>query len=126
MRSGHNPVMPIDLAVGAGGALILIGLGLEWSGGESGYGSFSVLKGILVLVGVAALLEPAVLLLTRKTDVPVVWQALLLLVISPLALVMVGKAVLPPEGGFGTGFFLALAGVLLTAIGVWATVSREK
>ncbi len=126
MRSGHNPVMPVDLAVGAGGALILIGLGIEWSGGESGYGSFSVLKGILVLVGVAALLEPAALFLTRKTDVPVVWQALLLLVVSPLALVMVGKAVLPPEGGFGIGFFLALAGVLLTAIGVWVTVSREK
>jgi len=126
MKSGHNPVMPVDLAVGAGGALILIALGLEWSGGESGYGSFSALKGILVLVGVAALLEPAVLFLTRKTDLPVVWQALLLLVVSPLALVMVGKAVLPPEAGFGTGFFLALAGVLLTAVGVWATVSREK
>jgi hypothetical protein len=126
MRSGHNPVMPIDLALGAGGALILVGLGLEWSGGESGYGSFSILKGILLLVAVAALFEPVALFLTRKTDVPVVWQALLLLVVSPLALVMGGKAVLPPDGGFGTGFFLALVGTLVAAIGVWVTVSREK
>lgn len=126
MRAGHNPVMPVDLLVGAGGGLILIGLGLEWSDGASGYGSLSVLKALFAIVGLAALLEPLVLFLTRKTDLPVVWQAILLLAGSVLSAIMVGKAVLPPDGGFGTGFYLALAGILLSTLGIWITVSREK
>lgn len=118
--------MPADLLVALGGALILVGLGLEWSEGASGYGSLSVLKVLLAIVGVVALFEPLTLLATRKTDLPVVWQALLLLAGSALSVVMVGKAILPPDGGFGVGFHLALAGTLISTIGVWVTVSSEK
>ena len=126
MKAGHNPVMPVDLLIGLGGVLLLVALGLEWSGGESGYGSLSVLKVVLVLFGVGTLLEPVALLMTRKTDVPVVWQTLLMLSGTVLSLVLVGKAVLPPEGGFGNGLYLALAGVLVATVGIWITVSREN
>ena len=126
MKAGHNPVMPVDLLIGFGGALLLVALGLEWSGGESGYASLSLLKVVLVVFGVGTLLEPLVLLMTQKTDLPVVWQALLLLSGTVLSLVLVGKAVLPPEGGFGTGFYLTLAGMLVATVGIWITVSREN
>ena len=126
MKAGHNPVMPVDLLIGLAGGLLLVALGLEWSGGESGYGSLSVLEVILVLFGAGALLEPVVLLVTRKTDVPVVWQTLLMLSGTVLSLVLVGKAVLPPDGGFGTGFYLALTGTLVATVGIWITVSREN
>ena len=126
MKAGHNPVMPVDLLIGLAGGLLLVALGLEWSGGESGYGSLSVLEVILVLFGAGALLEPVVLLVTRKTDVPVVWQTLLMLSGTVLSLVLVGKAVLPPDGGFGIGFYLALTGTLVATVGIWITVSREN
>lgn len=126
MKAGHNPLMPVDLLIGLGGALLFVALGLEWSNGDSGYGSLSVLKAVLILFGVGALLEPVVLLVTRKTDIPVVWQALLLLLGTILSLVLIGKVVLPPEGGFGAGFYLALAGLLVATVGIWITVSREN
>lgn len=126
MARPHNPVMPIDLLVGFGGLAILVGLALEWSDGGSGYGSLSLLKVLLVLFGVFALLEPFVLLLTRKTDVPVAWEALLLLVGAILSLVVIGKAILPPEPGFGPGFFIALGGLVLATGAVWVSVSQEK
>ncbi len=126
MKARHNPVMPVDLLIGVGGTVLLIALGLDWSGGESGYASLSVLKVILILFGIGTLLEPVVLLMTRKTDVPVVWQTLLLLAGTVLSLVLVGKAVLPPEAEFETGFYLGLAGLLAATVGIWITVSREN
>lgn len=122
----HNPVMPIDLLVAAGGAAVLIGLGLDWSSGLTGYGSLSLLKLFLLLVGVIALLEPVVLLVTSKTDVPVVWQAALTLLGSAATLILIGKALLPPEGGFDIGFYVVLVGSLAGTAAAWTTVSREK
>jgi branched-subunit amino acid transport protein len=126
MARPHNPVMPIDLLVAAGGVAVLVGLGLDWSGGSSGYGSPSVLKVLLILVGIVALLEPLILFMTRKSDLPVVWQTGLCLVGSVLSLVLIGKAVLPPDGGFGPGFFVVLVGMFVATAAAWTTVSREK
>lgn len=126
MTRPHNPVMPIDLLVAAGGIAVLVGLGLDWSGGSSGYGSLSVLKLFLILVGLIALLEPLVLLMTRKSDLPVVWQAALTLSGSVLTLILIGKALLPPDGGFDPGFFVVLVGMFVATAAAWTTISREK
>lgn len=126
MTRAHNPVMGVDLLVGLGGVVVLVGLGLDWSGGLSGYGSLSVLKLLLLVTGVLAVLEPIVLFVTRKTDLPVVWEALLLLTGTTFSLILIGKAVLPPEPGFDTGFFSVLLGMLVITAGSWVTVSREK
>ena len=126
MTRAHNPVMGVDLLVGLGGVVVLVGLGLDWSGGLSGYGSLSVLKLLLLVTGVLAVLEPIVLFVTRKTDLPVVWEALLLLTGTTFSLILIGKAVLPPDPGFDTGFFSVLLGMLVITAGSWVTVSREK
>lgn len=126
MTRANNPVMGIDLLVGLAGAMILVGLGLDWSGGVSGYGSLSVLKLLLLVTGVLAVLEPIVLFVTRKTDLPVVWEALLLLTGTIFSLILIGKAVLPPDPGFDLGFFCVLLGTLAITAGSWVTVSREK
>lgn len=126
MSRPHNPVMPIDLLVGAGGAVVLVGLGLDWSEGVTGYGSLSVLKVILALAGLLALLEPVVLFATRKTDLPVVWETTLALIGSILILILIGKALLPPAGGFDLGFYVVLAGMFIATAATWTTLSREK
>ncbi|MFM8791126.1 MAG: hypothetical protein ACKOFX_01320 [Solirubrobacterales bacterium] len=122
----HNPVMPIDLLVGFGGAAVFVGLGLDWSAGETGFETLSVLKVLLMLAAGMALLEPVVLISTRKTDLPVVWQTTFCLFGSVLALILVGKAVFPPEPGFGLGFYVTLAGMLVASAAAWTTVSREN
>lgn len=126
MTRAHNPVMGVDLLVGLGGIVVLVGLGFDWSAGISGYGSLSVLKLLLLLIGVLAVLEPIVLFVTRQTDLPVVWEALLLLTGTTFSLILIGKAVLPPDPGFDTGFFSVLLGMLVITAGSWVTVSREK
>lgn len=122
----HNPVMPIDLLVGLGGAAVLVGLALDWSGSGTGYETLSVLKVLLLAAALIALLEPIILFSTRKTDLPVVWQTTLCLLGTVLTLVLVGKAVLPPEPGFGPGFYVVLVGILVASAAAWTTVSREN
>ena len=126
MSRPHNPVMPVDFLVAVGGAVVLIGFGLDWSEGMSGYGSLSVLKVILVLTALLALLEPVVLFATRKSDLPVIWEATLALIGSILLLILAGKAILPPEGGFALGFYVVFAGLFIATAGTWTTISREK
>ena len=118
--------MPIDLLVGLGGAAVLVGLALDWSGSGTGYETLSVLKVLLLVAALIALLEPVILFSTRKTDLPVVWQTTLCLLGTALTLVLVGKAVFPPEPGFGLGFYVVLAGILVASAAAWTTVSREN
>lgn len=122
----HNPVMPIDLLVGIGGAAVFVGLGLDWSAGQTGYETLSALKVLLLIAGAMALLEPIVLFFTRKTDLPVVWQTTFCLLGSALTLILVGKAVFPPEPGFDLGFYVTLGGMLVASGAAWTTVSREN
>ena len=47
-------------------------------------------------------------------------------IVFAVVAVVATEAVLPPEGGFGTGFYLTLAGMLVATVGIWITVSREN
>ena len=122
----HNPVMPIDLLFGLGGAAVFVGLSLDWSAGETGYETLSALKVLLLVAAGMAFLEPVILFSTRKTDLPVVWQTTFCLLGTVLTLILVGKAVFPPEPGFGLGFYVTLGGMLVASAAAWTTVSREN
>jgi hypothetical protein len=78
-QASRNKVGALDLLVALGGVAVLVGLAFEWSGGSgaSGYEGISVLRVFLVLVGLAGVALPVVLASTRKSDVPVIWEATL-------------------------------------------------
>lgn len=116
----------LEWLIGIGGAAILAGLFLPWEGGTTGFGSFGLFDLFLTLGGLAALLVPAVVALSRLTDVPVAWETLLWLV--SLILLVVTLLHLPggPEGGYGTGFWVVLAGLVLVGLAGWRSVRRES
>lgn len=124
----RNPVTPLDLLVAVGGLGILVGLGLEWvsGSGASGYGDISVLRILLIIVGLAGLALPVVLGVTRKSDVPVVWEGFLAPVSSILFLILGLKLLFPPEGGAGSGMFVVGAAVFVLTAACWKTLSRER
>ena len=50
--------MPIDLLVGIGGAAVFVGLGLDWSAGQTGYETLSALKVLLLIAGAKLVFIP--------------------------------------------------------------------
>lgn len=112
--------------VGAGGLAVLAGLFMAWSGGETSFETFSLLKLLVLAMAVAALALPPVVASSSRTNLPISWEtflstgALLVLVLLLLRLLW------PPADGLDTGFFVVLAGtVLITAAG-WRSVARES
>lgn len=120
----RNRIRGLDLLVALGGLLILVGLALEWSDG-TGYDGLSVLRFMVILVAIAGLALPVVLAATRKTDVPVIWEAFLAPVSSVFFLIVAIKILLPPEDGAGVGMFVAAAGLLVLTTSCWKALSRE-
>lgn len=122
--AGHNPVRALDLVVAFGGAVVLLGLALEWSGG-TGYEGISVLRILVIAVAVAGLALPVVLRATSKTDIPVIQEALLAPLASIVFLIVAIRIAFPPEGGAGLGMVVAAAGLLLCSAACWKALSRE-
>lgn len=120
-----NTVTPTDLLVAAGGLAVLVGLALDWAGGEAGYSELSLLKAILILCGVGAVLLPPILASTRRQDLPVVWETMLLLVAIFVTALLLIRLLLPPEGGFDSGYLVVVAGMVVITVADWRTVSRE-
>lgn len=125
IRGVRNPVTWVDGACALAGLLLLAALGFDWSGGGAGFETPSALRVLLGLIALGAVLLPFVLFATWKPDLPVVWETTLFLLASILLLVMIGKAVFPPDGGLGTGFWLSLVACFGIAASSWTTVSRE-
>lgn len=127
-QAGRNKVRALDLFVAVGGVAVLVGLAFEWNGGSgaSGYEGISVLRVFLVLVGLAGVALPVVLASTRKSDVPVIWEATLAPVASVFLVIVAVKVVLPPEGGVGAGMLVTAAGLLVLSVSCWNALSRES
>ena len=125
--NSRNPVRALDLFVALGGLGVLVGLGLEWNvdPGDSGYSSLTLLRIFLIIVALAGLALPIVLAMTRKSDLPVVLEALLAPVSSLLFVILAVKVILGPTGGAGTGMVLATVGALLLSACCWKALSRE-
>ena len=125
---GGNPLRLLDLVVALGGIGILMGLGLEWVSGSglSGYEDLSILRIVLVVVGLAALGLPVALRVTRKSDVPVVWETFLAPVSSVLFLILALKIIFAPAGGAGLGMFFVTVSMLVLTTSCWKTLSRES
>lgn len=127
-RAERNPVTILDICVAAGGIVVLAGLALEWvsGSGSSGYEGLSVLRAIMALLALAALALPVVLVSTRKSDIPVVWEGLLAPVSSILLVILFARLLFPPDGGPGAGMFVATGGMLVLTAFCWKTLSRES
>lgn len=111
--------------VGLGGLLLLAGLLMPWSGGESALEDPSVLKLMAGLAGLAAVAVPIVVAASSKTDLPVVWETFLSTFMLLLVIILAVRLVWPPDGGLESGFFTIAAGSLVVTVAGWVSVSRE-
>jgi hypothetical protein len=107
------------------GLVILASLMLPWQGDASAISSPGVLDLVLLLIAVAAVALPVIVISSSRTNVPIVYETTLWTVSLLFSIVLLIKAFFPPEGGFETGFWLALAGIVLTSFSVWRSVARE-
>ena len=124
MRFGR--VHPLEWLSALCGLLILIGLSLPWYGGQTGLETVSFLDVVLAITGLMGFLLPLVLAVTRKTDVPIVFETFLSTLALIAAVVLVFKLIWSPEGGLKSGFFLGLAGTILLSWAGWRSTSREN
>lgn len=124
MRFGR--VRPLEWLSALCGLLILIGLSLPWYGGQTGLDTVSFLDVVLAITGLMGLLLPLVLAVTRKTDVPIVFETFLSTLALIAAVVLAFKLIWSPEGGLKSGFFLGLAGAVLLSWAGWRSTSREN
>jgi hypothetical protein len=108
-----------------GGALMLAALLFSWSEGSPAAGALSLVKLLVVILGGAAVAVPLVVALNSQTNLPMAWETLLSGSVTLLVPVLIATLLLPPEGGLGSGFFIALAGSVLTVVAGWRSVARE-
>ena len=111
--------------VGIGGVATLAGMLMCWSGDSSGVESLSLLKLLVLVVGLAAVPVPVVVALNSKTNLPIAWETLLAVAVTLLLLPLLVRWSLPPEGGLEKGFFTVLAASVLTMLACWRSVARE-
>jgi hypothetical protein len=107
------------------GLVLLAGLMLPWQGDSSAISSPGFLDLVLLLIAVAAVALPVIVISSSRTNVPIVYETTLWTVSLLFSIVLLIKAIFPPDGGFETGFWLALAGIVLTSFSVWRSVARE-
>lgn len=124
MRFGR--VHPLEWLTSACGLLVLIGLTLPWYGDQTGLGTISLLDVTLGVAALSGLILPIVLAVTRKTDIPIVFETFLSTLALLAAALLVLKLVWPPDGGLGGGFFLGLAGAVLLSWAGWRSTTRES
>ena len=107
------------------GLVLLAGLLLPWQGDSSAISSPGFLDLVLLVIAVAAIALPVIVVSSSRTNVPIVYETTLWTVSLLFSIVLLVKALFPPDGGFETGFWLALAGVVLTSFSAWRSVARE-
>lgn len=122
----HNPVRISELVLCLSGIALLAGLALEWGGGSTGYQSVTLLKFLIIILGVQSVPVPLVLRLTMKSDVPIVWETLLLTFSVLLSVVLIIKTATGFASEAGPGFWVVFAGCLLNTVAAWYAVSRER
>jgi hypothetical protein len=111
--------------VALGGTAMVFGLLLPWADSTAGFESLSVLKVLVLIVGIAGMLLPVAVAFSSKTDLPMAWETLFAVAVSILILPLLVRLLLQPDGGLDTGFFTVLGGVLLCLAAGWRSVARE-
>lgn len=122
----HNAIRPSEWLLSLSGIVILVGLGLEWADGSSGYEAITVLRVLVLLLALASVPIPLMLWLTIKSDVPIIWETLLLTYSGLLAVILVVKVAVALGDGFGPGFWIVFGSCLVNAVAAWYAVSREQ
>jgi len=118
-------VHPAEWLVGVFGLAIIAALILPWNGGEAAFESPDLLDVLLLLIAVMAACLPLVVASSARTNVPIVYETTLWPISLLLGIVLLAKAVFPPDGGFQSGFWLAFAATLAMSVSVWRSVIRE-
>ena len=119
-------VHPLEWLSSVCGLLILVGLSLPWYGDEAGIDAVGPLDVILALVAVAALALPFVVARSRKTDVPIVFETLLMDLSLVASIVLAIKLLWHLGGGLSSGFFVGLAGAFVLFWAVRRSTAREN
>jgi hypothetical protein len=122
----HNPVRISELVLCLSGVALLAGLALEWGAGSTGYQSVTLLKLLIIILGVVSVPVPLVLRLTMKSDIPIVWETLLLTFSVLLSVVLIIKTAVGFASEAGLGFWVVFAGCLFNTVAAWHAVSRER
>jgi hypothetical protein len=108
-----------------GGAGMVFGLLLPWAGSTAGIESLSVLRVLVLLVGAAGLALPVVVASSIRNDLPMATETLFAVTMTLLMVPLVIRLILPPDGGFDTGFFIVLGGSVICLLAAWRSVARE-
>lgn len=108
------------------GLALIAGLLLPWNGGEAAMESPGLLDLLLALAGALAAILPVVVGSSPRTNVPIVYETFLWVASLLLGLIMVIKVAFPPDDGYESGFWLALAATLLIGVSLWRSVGRES
>ena len=119
-------IHPLEWVTGLAGIALIAGLLLPWSGGESALQSPGFLDVVLLLIGVFAAMLPVAIASSPRSNVPIVYETTLGTFTLLFAIVMVVKIVFPPDGGFDSGFWLALAAILVLCAADWRSAAREQ
>ncbi len=107
------------------GVLVLVGLLLPWSDGSSALDQPGLLDILLLLSAVAGILLPVVVASSPRPSVPVVCETSAWTVTLILAFVLLIKAILPPDAGFDSGFWVVFVGMAAMAFALWRGLSRQ-
>ena len=81
---------------------------------------------ILGIAAISGLVLPFVLAVTRKTDVPIVFEVFLSTFALIASVALVFKLVWSLNGSLESGFFLGLGGAVLLSWAGWRSASREN
>jgi hypothetical protein len=119
-------VHPLEWIAALTGIAVSVGLALPWSGESAALSSPGFLDVLLLVVAAAAIVLPVSVAMSEHTNVPIVYETMLWSLSGLTALFMVVKAAFPPEGGFQSGFWLALAGTSAMSFALWRSVARER
>ncbi|HRV59220.1 MAG TPA: hypothetical protein P5138_01185 [Solirubrobacterales bacterium] len=119
-------VHPLEWLAGLCGIALICALIMPWSGGKASSDSPGLLGVLLLLNGVFAFLLPFVVASSPRTNVPIVYETFLWTVTLLLTIVLLVKLAFPPDGGFDSGFWLALGATLVASLSLWRSVGRER
>lgn len=85
-----------------------------------------ILDLLLLLIAVLAVLLPATVAASSRTNVPILFETSLWPVSLLLGILLLAKLLFPPDGGLESGFWISLASVVFMAFFLWRSVDREQ
>ena len=119
-------VQPGEWLIAACSGALLVGLMLDFTGGESALDSVGLLDLLLVATAAGGLILPLIVARSSRTDVPITFETFISTLVTLVTVILVFKVIWQPAGGLQAGFFVSLAACLVMAAAGWRSVAREN